>query len=70
MNEITQLLVNKTGLSEDKAAMAVDLVVGFLKQKLPAPVGAQIDNLLTAGSGVTEKLDGIASTVGGMFARK
>lgn len=70
MNEIIQLLMKKTGLSEDKATEAVNVVVGFLKQKLPGPVGAQIDNLMAGGAGVTEKLGGIASSLGGMFARK
>jgi hypothetical protein len=70
MNEIVQLLMKKTGLAEDKATMAVDVVVGFLREKLPGPVGAQIDSLMTGEAGVTEKLGGIASSLGGMFAKK
>jgi hypothetical protein len=71
MNEIIQKLMDKTGLPEDKATAAVDTVVGFLKEKLPSPISAQIDSLMAGGaSGVTEKLGGIMQSVGGMFGKK
>ena len=43
MDELVKLVSEKTGLSEEMAKMAVDTVIGFLKQKLPAPVASQID---------------------------
>jgi hypothetical protein len=70
MDEIIQRLVEKTGLPEDKARAAVDTVVGFLKEKLPAPVASQIDNLLAGGTGLGAKLGGMAQGLGGMFTRK
>ncbi|HJV83670.1 hypothetical protein [Noviherbaspirillum sp.] len=70
MNEIIQRLIERTGLPEDKAAVAVETVVGFLKEKLPAPVASQIDSLMTDGSGITDKLGGIGSSLGGMFGKK
>ncbi len=70
MNEIVQPLVKKTGLSEEKAAMAVDVVLGYLKEKLPSPLGTQIDNLMVGGEGMTDKLGGIISGLGGMLGRK
>ena len=71
MNEIVEKLMEKTGLPEDKATAAVDSVVGFLKDRLPGPIGAQIDGLLAGGAaGVSEKLGGIMQSVGGMFGKK
>jgi hypothetical protein len=71
MNEIIQKLMDKTGLPEDKATAAVDTVVGFIKEKLPSPIAAQIDSLMAGGgSGVTEKLGGLKQSVGGMFGKK
>ncbi|TCS36345.1 hypothetical protein EDC30_107162 [Paucimonas lemoignei] len=73
MNEIIQRLVAKTGLPEDKAAMAVDTVVGFLKEKLPGPVASQIDSLVggqSGGSGGMGGLGDMASNLGGMFGKK
>lgn len=70
MNEIIQRLMTKTGLPEDKAGAAVDAVLGFLKEKLPAPIAAQIDGLLTGGAGVTGTLGDAAAGLGGMFGMK
>lgn len=70
MNEIIQLLIEKTGLPEDKAAAAVETVVGFLKEKLPAPLSSQIDSLISGGTGITDKLGGLGATLSGMFGKK
>lgn len=39
-----KLVVERTGLGEDKARAAVDTVVDFLKQHAPAGLSAQIDS--------------------------
>jgi hypothetical protein len=72
MNEVIQRLIEKTGLPEDKAAMAVQTVIGFLKEKLPGPVGSQIDSLMGGQSegGAMDKLGGLGSSLGGMFGKK
>jgi hypothetical protein len=70
MNEIIQRLIERTGLPEDKAAMAVDTVIGFLKEKLPGPIASQIDGIMGGQSGVMDKLGGLGSNLGGMFGKK
>ena len=70
MDEIIQRLIDKPGLPEDKARAAIDTVLGFLKEKLPAPVASQIDNLLAGGSGLGDRLGGAAKSLGGMFGKK
>jgi hypothetical protein len=50
MNELVQLVQQKTGLSQDMAQKVVDTVVGFLKTKLPGPVSSGLDDLLGAGA--------------------
>lgn len=70
MNEIIQRLIERTGLPEDKAATAVETVVGFLKEKLPAPVASQIDSLLSSDSGMADKLGGMGASLGGLFGKK
>jgi hypothetical protein len=72
MNEIIQRLIDKTGLPEDKAASAVETVVGFLKEKLPGPVASQIDSLMSGESGgMADKLSGgLGANLGGMFGQK
>ncbi|HCY64175.1 MAG TPA: hypothetical protein DHV59_15405 [Oxalobacteraceae bacterium] len=72
MNEVIQRLIEKTGLPEDKAAMAVQTVIGFLKEKLPGPLGSQIDSIVGGQSGgsAMDKLGGLGSNLGGMFGNK
>ena len=66
MDELVKLVAKKTGLSDAMAKTAVNVVLDFLKKKLPAPVGAQIDLFLkneckvTAAAGMVEGLLGSA----------
>ncbi len=46
MNELVQLVVKKTGMSEEQAKQAVETVVEFLKQKLPPQLAGQVDVVL------------------------
>lgn len=74
MNELIQRVVDRTGLPEDKARMAADTVLGFLKEKLPGPVGAHIDGLMngggSGGGGLADKAAGMGGSLGGMFGNK
>jgi hypothetical protein len=68
MDELVALVAQKTGLSEEKAKLAVETVLGFLKDKLPEPIAGQIDGFLD-GEGASG-LGGIAQGLGGMFGKK
>ena len=46
MDELINQISEKTGIPHDTAKQAVNMVIGFLKQKLPAPIGSQIDRVL------------------------
>lgn len=72
MNELVELLTEKTGLPDDKARMAAETVIGFLKQRLPASMGDQLNTFLTspAGEGLAEKVKGMAHSVGEVFTKK
>ena len=48
MKELINVIVQKTGISEENAQKAVQVTLGFLKTKLPAPVAAQLDSFLSA----------------------
>jgi ribosomal protein L31E len=63
MDEIINLVVQKTGISRDQAKTAVETVVNFLKQKLPAPLAGQIDSLLNSG-GAQDMLKGLGNMLG------
>jgi hypothetical protein len=69
MDELVKLVAQKTGLSEDKAKVAVETVLGFLKDKLPGPVTGQIDSIL-GGEESAPGLSGVAQSLGGMLGKK
>jgi hypothetical protein len=46
MQELIRLVVNRTGLSHERATVVVRMTVEFLKMKLPASVASEIDSTL------------------------
>lgn len=46
MDELIQKVMDKTGIDAEKAKSAIGAVAGFLQDKLPGPVGAQVAKLL------------------------
>lgn len=73
MDELIKRIVEKTGLPEDKARAAAETAIGFLKEKLPAPIAGQIDNALgssAAATAVDKASDAIGGITGGMFGGK
>ena len=66
MEELVQLVSDKTGLPGDKAKIAVQTVIGYLKKNLPAPVAGQIDRALSGGADV----EGLAKGLGGVLGKK
>jgi hypothetical protein len=69
LDELVKLVSDRTGLSEEKSKVAVEIVLDYLKAKLPAPVAGQIDNLL-AGGGTATGLDDLAAGLGGLLGNK
>jgi hypothetical protein len=47
MKELTNIIVQKTGISEENAQKSVQVMLGFLKTKFPTPIAAQLDSFLT-----------------------
>ena len=66
MEELVKQVAQRTGISEDNARTAVTTVLGFLKDKLPAPIAGQIDNVVSGG-GEGGGLGEIGSAVGGLL---
>lgn len=73
MNELVTLLSQKLGLPESTARQAVEIVVGYLKDKLPAPIAGQLDGLLSGKSpaaGADDAIDSAKGLLGGLFGDK
>ena len=72
MNELISQIAQRTGIGEDKARLAAETVISFLRTKVPG-IGGQLDSMLHGGGG-EEKAGGITEkvkeTVGGVFGKK
>lgn len=66
MNELVKRVTEKTGLSEEMATQVITVVLDYVKDKLPAPIAAQLDNFLEGGGDLGD-LGGLAKGLGGMF---
>ena len=62
MEELVKLVSEKTGLSQEMSETAVNLVLDYVKKKLPKPVAAQVDAVLGAGDAM--------DAIGGLFGGK
>jgi len=73
MDELVKQVASRTGISEDQARTAVTTVLGFLKDRLPAPLAGQVDNVVGEGTGAVGDIGDIASDVaskvGGIFGK-
>jgi uncharacterized protein (DUF2267 family) len=67
MDELIKLVTKNAGISEAQAKKAVETVLGFLKDKLPAPVAGQVEAALKGDVG---GLGDLAGGLGGMFGKK
>lgn len=57
MDELYTLVSKKSGLDKATSKMVVDMVIDFIKKKLPAPVAAQVDAVLS-GEGLLGAMAG------------
>ena len=59
MDELVKKVAEKVGISEAQAKQAVEMVLGFLKDKLPEPIAGQLDAALEGD------LSGLGDLAGG-----
>jgi len=67
MDELVNLVSQKTGLSPEHSRVAVTTVLDYLKARLPAPLAGQIDGVLNKGGG--GGLGDVAKGLGGMLGK-
>lgn len=67
MDDLIKQVTERTGISESQARTAVETVMGFLKDRLPAPIAGQLDGLLgTAGGALGSVADTAGDVLGGL----
>jgi uncharacterized protein (DUF2267 family) len=68
MDELVKLVSKKVGISENQAKQAVETVMGFLKDKLPAPIASQVETALSGGE--IPDVGGLGKKLGGILGKK
>ena len=68
MDELVDLIVKKTKLLKDTAKSVVNIVIKFLKDKLPDTFDALIDKVLASGGMGKMDVSDAADLLGGFFA--
>ena len=63
MEELTKLVAQKTGLSDEMAKVAVDTVINYLKDRLPEPTASQLDTILEGGD-AADMMGGLGGLLG------
>ncbi len=73
MDELIKLVSSKAGIQEAQAKTAVETVVKFLKDKLPAPIAGQLDAALSNEALMGQAgqlLDKGIDSLGGLLGKK
>lgn len=65
MNELVTRIMGQAHISEDAATQAADAVLGFLREKLPAPLVTQIESQLGGELSGATLVSGAKSMLGG-----
>jgi len=68
--QLIERLTQQVGIPQDKAQAAVDTVVGYLKEHLPGPLGAQLDNAVSGEEGQGGGMGQAARDIGSAFTKK
>lgn len=68
MNELVALIVKKTGLPKSTAEEVVQIVIKFLKDKLPDTFDALVDKVLVAGNDGKMDASDAMNLLGGFMA--
>jgi nucleoid DNA-binding protein len=68
MEELIKMVTQKVGISESQAKSAVDTIVSFLKDKMPAGIGSQVESFIKGSSSSAENVvDGLKEKASGLF---
>lgn len=72
MEQLVSELAERFGISNEQAMEAVTMVVGYIKDQLPAPIAAQVDGVLGGNipAGVADQAQQMLGNLGGMFGKQ
>jgi nucleoid DNA-binding protein len=60
MEALIKMITDKTGISQEQATTAIQTVISFIKENMPAGMGSQVDSFLQSDK--KETFTGVADT--------
>ena len=67
MEALIKMVSEKTGISQEQATVAVQTVLNFLKDKMPAGIGSQVESFIKGGTGSPGDIaGGLKDKLGGL----
>ena len=70
MDQLVKMVSEKAGITPEQAQAAVQQVLAFVKDKMPAGLGSQLDGLMSGEGGGMPGLGDLAGKLGGLFGGK
>ena len=74
MEELIRQVTERTGITDAQARTAIDTVMGYMRDKLPASMSGTFDGVLGGGAnvagGVADTAQNVLGGLGGMFGKK
>ncbi len=72
MEQLVSQMAQRFGISNEQAMEAVTMVVGYIKEQLPAPLASQVDSVLGGNmpAGAADQAQQMLGNLGGMFGKK
>ncbi len=69
MNELVKAHYKKTGIPAATAQTVIEMVIDFIKKKLPTPMGKQIDGILSNDAAI-KKAENVVWTLASNLRKK
>jgi hypothetical protein len=70
MDQLVNLVSQRTGIPPNQAQQAVQVVMGYLKDRLPGPMASQIDTIMAQGSSGPGMTNQPRPDPGGVFGQQ
>lgn len=72
MDQLIAQIAQRTGISDEQAREAVNMMIGYLKQELPAPIAAHVDSVLSGQNpqGMVGEAEQLLGGLRGMFGKR
>lgn len=70
MEQLSKLIASKVGITQEQAEQAIEMVLNFLKDKLPPTIGNYLEQFMDDENDSGIDLDDAAKLIGGLLNKK